>query len=170
MKKLLLTLAILSTLSFANDLINKQGIKPDVTRSLEGIDKNDNGIRDDIEFYLKETYNQPDDKKYIISLSNISIIDNKLFEASDMMDILRIDLLLIERKKAEQCMRSIFTSKTTSSSRSYDFANTKYELAFLNTDKRKKSFLEIQNHYSDDHIFNSSDPKTCALKLITFED
>lgn len=164
MKKSLAIITLLLTLSFSNDLISNHGIKPDKTINLNGIDKNHNLIRDDIEAYLKKTYNQPDDEKYRIALSNINIIDYQLFEAFNMMDILEIDRLLTKRKKLELCMRSIFKAKTNI--RNPDFALTKYKLLFLNTEKRKNAFNEIEAHYKNDDIFDPADPKTCAKSLI----
>jgi hypothetical protein len=169
MKKIYLALVLLSTLTFSNDLINNYGIKADNT-TLLGIDKNDNGIRDDVEEYFKHTYNQKTDKLYLNALSNIAIIDTSLFQASEFMDILKIDELLIKRKKAELCIEAIFTDSSSSSQRNYRNAIHNYERIFLNTKKRKLLLKEIKEHYNNEEILDLVDKETCASEILNIDN
>jgi len=151
MKSIFIILTLLN-FSMANDLINTTGIKEDKSERLQGIDKNENRIRDDIEADLKKTYSN---KRELTAMINLAKIDDVLFQANEMMDIEAIDKFLIERKKAILCIKLLLNSPNRSSFRNGDFSINRYENKLQNTEERKIAFERIKEHYSEDIIYDN---------------
>jgi len=150
MKKLLLSLSLLGTLALANTVeINSMkwtedfemlvGLSSNVENTLEGLDQNNNGIRDDVEYYVNMKYkNRPFQKSMF----------NKAAKMMQKIITLPVDEQVSQHRKLDHDLLNLYTCRDYILYK-LDDENLEKELQekisfkgkILNTDKRLQAYI-----------------------------
>jgi hypothetical protein len=152
-KKQVLALAI--TFSLIGCAESEKLPELDRTDTLEGIDKNQNGIRDDIENYINKNYSNEGQRKALFQFAK-AMQEDLLVDVSDMIAVKKVS---IKGSRAMHCVFLQFKSRDVSD-QNPSIAWKKIRSMTTNTKARLKAYLKF-NKALDGTVSSLPEGDTC---------
>jgi hypothetical protein len=150
--KIVLALAITFSLIVCAE--NEKLPELDRTDTLEGIDENQNGIRDDIESYINKNYSNDGQRKALFQFAK-TMQESLLIDVSDMIAVKKLD---IRDTRALICVIDTF-DKAQNAEKS-GIAWRKIRSMTTNTKARLKAYLKF-NKALDGTVSSLPEGDTC---------
>ena len=184
MKNILLALAILSNIAIANT-INIQSLKwtedfetlvnlsSTTENTLKGLDQNNNGVRDDVEFYIESKWeNRPFQKAIFTKAANtlqkiITLAEDSAIEEHQKLDRELLNLYT--------CRDYILYKMNSDSLNEEMLEKTAFKGKVLNTQKRLHAYITHKKllpfHFDDlSEIELEHDKSTCILQYNKYKN